>query len=252
MRAVGWLWVVAPLVWLLVSCVVATTGGHQPAPDAERARAHLDLALGYLERSRFAQAHQAINRALAIMPRSARAHGLRALVHSVEGNSRHAAASYRRALRIDGADSRIRNNYGAFLYANGDYSKACRQLRLATHAEAYPERAGAFENLGLCMLKLGAPIKAREAFQRALALNPKLPRALIERAELALLAGDASTCGQYLERFERQVGPTVRSLDIGIRLARVMGDAESERRLLEIRNSGTLDRGTNHNEVKNE
>jgi len=73
-----------------------------------------------------------------------------------------------------------------------------KRQRWAPAAEAFeggvaldPERGGAHYALGLALLELHQPERARDAFARATALNPerKIHRTMLERAEAAIRSG---------------------------------------------------------------
>ena len=90
----------------------------------------------------------------------------------------------------------------------------------------YQRRYKAFENLGVCYLKVGESEEAQKAFNRALQLNPNMTTALLEMAELSLEGGDFQATTRYLKRYERISSPSPKQLWIGIRLQRSLGDKD--------------------------
>jgi len=205
-------------LWLH-GCIIENVSGPRAATREARLQAYLDLARGHLEHRNTERAHQVIEQALAITPRSSAAHDLKALILYTEGDLVSARTSHRRAIRLDRHDGRLRNNYGVFLYALGEYPEACRQLRLAAADRDYPGRDRAYENLGLCALQQGDPSAAASAFQQALVLNPVLPRALLQQARLTLEARDWPAARSYLTRFQEVHEETAESRRIAARLA---------------------------------
>jgi type IV pilus assembly protein PilF len=209
-------------------CVTTETGNLPKAkPTDERLQAHLDLARGYLEQRDVGNARRPLEQALKIDPTSVEANVLMATIYQVEGENDLADATYRKAIRYDPDHAMARNNYGGFLYAEGRFEEARRQLLVAVKDTTYTARAQAYENLALTELKLGRLEDAEKSFQRALMLNSSQPRALLELADLYFERGVYPTSKQYYDAYIRSSRQTPRSLWLGIRLARVFDDRDA-------------------------
>lgn len=220
---------------LVVSCLlVACAGGPPPTGPGEagtsdeRLRAHLDLAEGYLEAGDLSRARRPLERAMQIDSRSWEAHNLLARIHQLEGDADLAATHFQRALRLGAGQSRVHNDYGVFLYQQGQHDDAVRQLRLAVEDPSNPQRAMAYENLGLASLQAGARTEARNAFHRAIMLREHMPLSLLELTELALEESDYRQAAAYHDRYRAMTRQTPRSLWLGIRLARVLDKPDAE------------------------
>ncbi len=211
---------------LLGGCVTTTTGP-APASDEQRVQARLDLARGYMENGEFDRARPALNRALAIDPRSVEAHVLLGLLNESENEFARAERHYRTALEVDPRDPQALNNYGSFLFGRERYPEAVEVLRLLVEDPNYRARAQAYENLGLAELKIGEVDRAREAFNRALRLNFAQARSSLELADLAFTQGDLSVAQEYYDGFRTQARQTPRSLCLGMKLAAKAGDSDS-------------------------
>ena len=208
---------------LLAGCV--SSGGSDPLASREgreaAGRAYVQLGLGYLQQGLTAQAKAPLVRALALNPRDADAHGALALVFQAQDESPLAAAHYRKALAQRPGDTRLRNNYGSFLYAQGQYREAKQMFRQAAVDTLYPERSRVFENLGLTALKLDRRAQARSHLEKALDLDPRQPRALLEMAELSFEDRHYVPARDFHDRFSQLSEHNARSLLLGSRLARV-------------------------------
>jgi len=216
------------LVLTLAGCVSdGGSGGMRPASRQERVQAHLDLARGYIETGQLQRARGPLQRALEIDPRSADGHNLMGWFYQLQGETERAEEHFQRALRSDPDSARVHNNYGVLLYQEGRYEEALEQLREATSDPDYSGRASAYENLGLVALEVGDRTLARNAFNRAVMLNDRQPRALLELAELAYEDGDYVQSRAYYDRFRELADQTARSLWLGIRLARRGGDEDT-------------------------
>lgn len=208
-KALAWSFLLS-VTWLLTGCITSE-GGLQPAASLDRVRAHLDVARGYIQLANYQRARIAIDRALTVNNRVARAHGLLALVQEREGDIEMAAASFRKALRLDKNDSRLWNNYGAFLFSQAKYRKACVALQRAAQDSRYERRSNVFENLGLCWLKLDAVESAQNAFSRSVNLNEQQSRSWLELAQIDYQNNACTQARNHYEHFVRTGVQTERS-----------------------------------------
>ena len=226
--------VTVPVILLVVLCisgctttVTGNTGPQQGTSD-ERVEAHLALSRGYLEKGDLERARGPLESALKIEPRSAEAHVLLAIVYQAQGeDDKLVEREYRTALRHAPESSQALNNYGTFLFARGRYEEAHEQLEKAIIDPAYPRRAQAYENLGLCQLRLGATEAAELSFQRALRLNSSGARSNLELADLYFTAGNHPIAIQYYAAFAQMSQQNARSLWLGVQLARILDDQDT-------------------------
>ncbi|MCV9919039.1 MULTISPECIES: type IV pilus biogenesis/stability protein PilW [Pseudomonas] len=211
---------------LLAGCVSGGAGDPLASRQGrvEAGRAYVQLGLGYLQQGLTEQAKAPLAKALALNDRDADAHAALALVFQAQGEPALAEEHFRQALAQRANDTRIRNNYGSFLYAQGRFSQAEQVFRQAGADTLYPERSRVFENLGLTAMKLGRPEQAREYLEKALQLNPRQPRALLEMAELSYENRHYVPARDYYDRFSQLSDPQARSLLLGSRLARVFAE----------------------------
>ncbi len=125
--------------------------------------------------------------------------------------------------------SRARNNYAAFLYSQERYKDAEEQLDDVVKDTLYTGRPNAFVNLGMCQLKLFDTQGAEESFVRALAMDRTNQIALLEVAQIRFDAQDYVTANQYYATYRTVARQqSARGLLLGIRLARIEGDRDSE------------------------
>ncbi len=212
---------------LLGGCVTESTGGlPDPAPEADRVQAQLDLARGYLEQGNIERARTSLNKALEIDSRSVEAHTLFGVLYAAESEWGVAERHFRSALEIDGRDAMALNNYGSFLYARARYEEAVRYLRILVQDTDYRARSQAYENLGLAELKIDDRDAARESFSRALQLSFSQPQSSMELAQLAYEDGDIASAVQYYDTFRAQAPQTARSLCLGMKISQEQGNPD--------------------------
>ncbi|MEX5339625.1 type IV pilus biogenesis/stability protein PilW [Pseudomonas sp. I2] len=213
---------------LLAGCV---SGGGDPLASrqgrVEAGQAYVQLGLGYLQQGLTEQAKVPLGRALALNGNDADAHAALGLVFQAEGEPTLAEAHWRKALAIRPGDTRIRNNYGSFLYAQGQFRQAEQMFRQAATDTLYPERSRVYENLGLTALALDRRDQAHEYLGKALQLNPHQPRALLEMAELSYENRHYVPSRDYYDRFSQLSGQNARSLLLGSRIARAFAEHSS-------------------------
>ena len=217
------------IVWLalLSGCVTTVEGPLPPRKsDPERVYAQIALARGYMGQDNLARARPALDRALAIDPRSVEAIVMMAELVTREGEYDLAEDYYRRALRIDADHAMALNNYGAFLYDRGRPEEAIEKLRRATRDTGYYRRAQAYENLGLAELKAGVEENAEIAFQRALMLNAGQARSDLELATIYYERKDFAAAKDSYEAYIAIAPQIPRSLWLGIQLFLIFDDSD--------------------------
>lgn len=203
-------------------------GASEVAPAEERVKAYLDLAEGYLNLGDLNRARLPVERALEVDARSWAAHDLLGRIYQREGETELAERHFRLAVRYGPDVARVRNDYGVFLYEEGRYDEAVDQLRRAVADPTNPQRAVAYQNLGLATLQSGGRTEARNAFARAVMLDEKMATSMLELAELAWEDADYSQSAAWYQRFRNLSRQNARSLWLGVRLARLADDEDAE------------------------
>ncbi|MFK0311584.1 type IV pilus biogenesis/stability protein PilW [Pseudomonas sp. NPDC090233] len=211
---------------LLAGCV--SGGASDPLANrqgrVEAGRAYVQLGLGYLQQGLTEQAKAPLGKALALDAKDADAHAALALVFQAEGEPSLAEEHFKKALSARSDDTRIRNNYGSFLYAQQRFAEAEQMFRQASADTLYPERSRVYENLGLTALQLDNRDQAQAYLTKALQLNQRQPRALLEMAELSYENRHYVPAQDYYDRFSQLSDHSARSLLLGSRLARVFDE----------------------------
>lgn len=215
---------------LLLSITLALLGC-QSAPSEDllrRFEAHMALAEGYFEAGDFERARRPLASAFELQPRAWQPHWVTARIYDREGEAALAEAAFRRARRFGPDQPELRNDYGVFLYGQGRFEEAVAELEAAVEDPDFPLRAVAFENLGQALEAVKNRSGARDAFSRALALSPCLPRPLLALTRLELTEGDVPAARRYAERYARCAPDNEESLTLALAIARRLGDPEAE------------------------
>jgi type IV pilus assembly protein PilF len=218
---------------LLISCVTETTGGFNVERSEKVAfDSYLALAAGYLEAGDLANSKRSLGLAAEIEDNNSDVYATWGLVYAREGEPELADESFQRSLRITPGNSKARNNYAAFLFANSRFEDAYEQLERVVQDVEYPSRSQAFENLGLAALRLNRATEAEAAFARALQLNSQQFRSSLELTDLNLKKGDVLQARQFYRNYLSllqfyNMDHNARSLWIGIQLENALGNPEN-------------------------
>lgn len=182
---------------------------------------------GYLQNGDPVRARHHLSRAIELDPGSAEAHNALALLYRYELDTEREEEHYRKAIRADGNYGPARNNYGVFLMRQGRHKDALKHFEAAANDTNYEGRDLAWENMGRVLLTLERPEEAKEAFNRALRLNPGATGALLAQAKLNFAEGKARVADRYYSSYQSQVGTqSAEALWLGIRIATELGQAD--------------------------
>lgn len=216
------------VVSLLGGCVTTgdvdpmrTTKGREEARDA-----YVQLGIAYIQQGDTQRAKVPLKSALDLDASHADAHAALAMAFQLEMEPKLADEHFRKALSQRSDDARLLNNYGGFLFEQKRYQDAMNTYLRAAEDNLYPERSRVFENLGLTALQLAQREKAKEYFQRALRLNSRQPRALLEMALLSYEDKEYVPARRYYDSYSEMAPQNASSLLLGARLAEVFEERD--------------------------
>lgn len=195
---------------MLLGCV--SSADRTPVNREEVVSRAVELGIAYLKQGDTLRAKENMLKALEIDPKSSEAHASLALVFQQEQEWALAEQHFRKAINLDSQFSAARNNYGAFLFAQGRAREAVEQLEAAVSDQFYGNRAQAFENLGVARLSLQDVAGASQAFERSLSLNPRQNRSMVERGLLHFEANEFELARQLDNRLNEFSNWTARRL----------------------------------------
>jgi type IV pilus assembly protein PilF len=185
------------------------------------------LGLSYMQQGDYDTALEKLKRALDQDPNSVAANHYIAELYKVLNNNELAEEHYKKALRLDGNDPAIQNNYGVFLCDRKRYEEAEKHFLLATRISSYRHPDEAYENAGLCALRIPDAKRAETYFRQALEINPLLPNALYQMALLNFDAQQYLPARAFLQRYEAFSPATSKTLWLGFRIERALGNGDA-------------------------
>lgn len=218
---------------VLISGCVATTSKARQAPDPEAAyQQHIKLAMQYIGTKNRDLARVHLEKAARFDSRSTRAqmsqlHNGYALLYQMEQETELAETHYRKAIASNKSDSMARYNFGAFLFNQGRFEDARKQMRLVSDDLSYERRPQAFYILGLCQNKLNQQQQALDSFAKATQLMPRFAAPYLDAAEIYFAQQSYPRAKRALDQYAYLAQSTARSLWLAVRLEDRFGNKDA-------------------------
>jgi type IV pilus assembly protein PilF len=180
-------------VWLvsfIILCLIASCSTTPSPEEQEKAKArkvasiYTQLGMGYLGKGDMERAKQKLLLALQKDPTLPEAWYSMAYFLEKTGNKQLAEQDYLKAVKLAPAQGDVQNNYGTFLCRNGDYQRSVDHFLLATRDPQYLDSADAYENAGLCALKIPDKQQAVRYFNLSLEQDPTRMSVMTELTKL--------------------------------------------------------------------
>jgi len=218
-------WVVIFLCVMSVGCgVTQSTGQKKSAEALKNADVYVRLGVVYMKSKQYDASLKQLQKAVKSEPDNALAHGTLAYLYQIIKENDKAEAAYQRAIALDPRHSAILNNYGRFSCQLKQYADAAELFQRSYTNPLYQAKWRPLSNAGLCAVKENKLAQAETHFRNALQLNPRYSPALLEMADLALKQNNAPSARAYLQRYAEVAAHSPRSLWIGVRTERKLGD----------------------------
>jgi len=204
------IYILLSFIFLLIACqTIPNTNEGKKKITAAQINARLGMA--YFERHDLQRAKQKFLLALDEAPTIPETWYSMAYFLENTGNKAKAKEYYLKAVQLSPGRGDVLNNYGTFLCRTGEYHNAINQFVKATQDPAYLGQAAAYENAGLCALKIPNKNKAGQFFERALSEDPNRSVSLIELAELNFKDHQYKQARTKLNAFLKISQPTMQS-----------------------------------------
>lgn len=220
-------------VGLIGSSVIKTIRNYNEAEAVEAprrqaiAKTNLDLGVEYMRRGEYETALTRLERARHADPDYAPTYSVLGVLHQKLGEDELAESNFRKSLALDADDSDTFNNYGQFLCRQGRYAEAEEHFLKSAANPLYSSPETPYTNAGTCAYINKDIPKAVGYFKQALSSNPRIPAALISMSEIEYANQNYASANHYLERFLEVSTHSARSLLLGIRIKRQLGDADA-------------------------
>jgi len=170
-----------------------------------------------------------LRKALLAEPDYALAYDVRGRVHMALRENTEAEEDFQHSLRLDSDNSEAHNDYGWFLCQHGHERESVKQFLVALKNPLYATPEKAYLNAGVCSRKAGEMKDAEEFLQKALLLQPGMPEAQLEMAELDFANGDYAAAKSNFTHFAQGGSNlTAENLWLAVRIERKLGDRNAE------------------------
>jgi type IV pilus assembly protein PilF len=232
-REIGMRTLVRTMSWIVVAGLLhgcATSGDYPGGDPQEAALYNLQLGVHYLTDGRLDLAKEKLDIAVSQDRGNPKIHTTLGLLHEQLGDFRTAERHYRRAIRLDGNDPSLRNNFGTFLCRKGDYRRAEDELVKAASNRLYQQPAVAWTNAGACVRRIPDYDAAEQYFRRALQVEFDYARALWHLAEMNHERGENFHARAFFQRYEQKARLNAEALLLGASIEKKLGDREAARR----------------------
>ncbi|MGH8658150.1 MAG: type IV pilus biogenesis/stability protein PilW [Gammaproteobacteria bacterium] len=217
----------AVLVMVLAACNKGVVRDPKYTP-AQLADVNMKLGVAYMEEGRYDVALTKLQKALDADANFAAAHSMLGVLYNRMGNLDAAEEHYRRSVDLDPQDSLVLNNYGQFLCQKGETTTGIKMFLQALENPAYASPEAAYTNAGTCSLLAKDPKQAETYFRKALTVNPSVAVALYQMSELSFKKKEYLAARGYLQRYQEVAPHDARSLWLGVRIERELGNQDAE------------------------
>lgn len=193
----------------------------------EIAQANMRLGVAYMEDGNYEKALEKLERARRADPSYPMAHNMLGVLYQRLGENDKAEESFKRGLDLAPSNPNLLNNYGQFL-CSGDRPEEAEQAFLKARDNPLNDNpARALTNAGTCAMMNNNIDKAETYYRDALQQNPRQSLALVQMAEIQYDKGEYLSARGYLQRYLEVARHTPRSLWLGIRIERELGDSDT-------------------------
>lgn len=210
----------ASLILLCLALVACSSQKPRSSDDTTRTPAEINAELGmrYMQQGNLDVALKKLKRALEQDPGLAMAHHYMALLYERYDSDEEAERHFRKALSITPDDPSLKNNYGVFLCGRQRYQEAVDIFLEVAKSQYYSRPEDAYENAGLCALRIPDTANAEAYLRLALKFDPLRPVALFQMARLSFEQGRYFPARGFMQRFERVSPHSGESLLLAVKI----------------------------------
>jgi type IV pilus assembly protein PilF len=198
--------------------------GFKKAPPEVTAATNMQLAIEYMQLGQLANARDHIELALSENPASADVQMTAGLVYERLNEKAKAERAYSTAYRLGKDNPNIANTYAGYLCRSGKTAAGEKLFDQVASSPLYQTPEVALVNAGVCVRSTGDLVDAERYFNRALAVHPNLPEAMLQLGNIAFDRGDAAQARDAVLRYLAVNPPTAEVLWLGFRAERKLGD----------------------------
>jgi type IV pilus assembly protein PilF len=213
------------LIAVVCAAACAHNSGFKKASPQVTAQTDMQLAIEYMRMGKLAASRDFMERALSEDPGNQDVQMTAGLVYERLNDMRKADRAYSTGYRLGKGDPNIQNTYAGFLCRTGKAEAGEKLFAEVAANPLYQTPEVALVNAGVCVRGTGDMVDAEKYFNRALAIHPNLPEAMLQLGNIAFDRGDAAQANDIVQRSLAVNPATAELLWLGFRAERKLGDA---------------------------
>jgi type IV pilus assembly protein PilF len=213
----------AVILGLCLAACVHNSEFKKASPQVTAAT-NMQLAIEYMKLGKLADSRDFIERALSEDPGNANVQMTAGIIYERLNDIPKAERAYSAGFRLGKGDPNIQNTYAGFLCRTGKAVAGEKLFADVARNPLYQTPEVALVNAGVCVRGTGDLVDAERYFNRALAIHPNLPEAMLQLGNIALDRGDAAQARDIVLRYLAVNPPTPELLWLGFRAERKLGD----------------------------
>lgn len=202
----------------LSSCSTVKSIDDTESKKITTAKINDQLGMAYLEQHAIQRAKKKFLTALELAPNIPDTWYSMAYFFEVTGDKVQAKKHYLKAVALAPTRGDVQNNYGTFLCRSGEYQAAIQHFQIAIQDINYLDTAAAYENSGLCALKIPNKQLALNYLNKAIEQDPDRASVYLEIAEIKYSEKDYKAARLALEEFTRLSSPNKASFALSDKL----------------------------------
>ena len=208
----------------LTACATDQVGRYGGGNLEAASRANSKLGLGYMMQGNNEIALTKLQKALEQDEKNEDAHHYLAELYNRLDEEAKADKHYKRALEITPDNSPLLNNYGVFLCRYNHFEASIAVFEKILNNPLFKSKAQTYENMALCASQQGNIKLAEDYFRKALRFDARLPKSLLNLAQLSFDAQSFLSSYGFYQRYLEVGEQTPQSLWLGILLEKRNGN----------------------------
>ena len=194
------------------------------ASPAVTAATNMQLAIEYMKLGKLSSSRDFMERALSQDPGNPDVQMTAGLVYERLNDMPKAERAYSTGYRLGKGNPNIQNTYAGFLCRTGKAVAGEKLFAEVARSPLYQSPEVALVNAGVCVRGTGDMVDAERYFNRALAVRPNMPEAMLQLGNIAFDRGDAAQALGIVQRYLAVNPPASEILWLGFRAERKLGD----------------------------
>lgn len=218
-------------VSMVGSAVSRTIEKEQAKKEAEPlnrriAFSNVNLGVEYMRQGEYEKALEKFNKAVEADNKYPLSYNMLGVLYQQLNDAGTAEDYFKKSLKLAPEDPSALNNYGQFLCKQGREKEAEEKFLAAAANPFYQTPEIAYTNAGSCAYLHKHTADAVGYFEKSLAINPQVPVALSQMAEISYDRGDFNKARDFLGRYLELASHTPKTLWLGIRIERHFNDLD--------------------------